>query len=218
MPQVSKLSQQKKDTQRVNVFLDGKFAFGISLESALKNNLKVGKTTSTKTVEELIKKEYASALFDKSLKFLEFRPRSEKEVRDYLAKKISIKDSIKFREAAASPAIERIIEKLTKYKYLNDRQFATWLKNSRVKGRAKSKMAVKIELLQKGIEKDIIEKTLSNFPDEVELAKKSVSKKIMRWSQLDKISFKKKIYSYLLTKGFSYEVIRKVFAFLTQQR
>src|SRR3990172_716848 len=88
MNQITDIVQQKKDPKRVNIFLDGKFAFGISLESKIVNHLKIGEQLTAEKVQNLIFSDQVERLYDKAIKFLSYRPRSEKEIRDNLLQKL----------------------------------------------------------------------------------------------------------------------------------
>ena len=221
MPQISKaflritaITPQKKKG-RFNIFLDDKFAFGANLETIVENNLKVGALISVDKVNKIIGQEKSTKLLDLATRYLSYRPRSVKEVENYLASKIAKSEQIKFREAKESRQIPIIIQKLKRYKYLNDRQFAKWFFTSRAKSSPRGLAYVKMELKLKGIPADIIE-GLAVRSSELELAKKAVAKKLKRWQARPLIDFKKKFYSYLLTRGFSYDTIRELFANLTK--
>ena len=86
MAKITRLKAQK-NKKRVNVYLDGQFAFGLDADNLLKAGLKVGQELTEKQVENLVFKNESQKLLDKACRFLSYRPRSEKEVRDYLKRK-----------------------------------------------------------------------------------------------------------------------------------
>ena len=86
MPQITKITKQKK-RERFNVFLDDQFAFSLNNYTLLKNNLKVGKDIPQDQITNILAKEQRAQLTDLASRFLALRPRSEKEVKDYIAKK-----------------------------------------------------------------------------------------------------------------------------------
>lgn len=214
MPQITAITPQKKK-DRFNIFLDDKFAFGANLETIAEFNLKVGTMLSETKINQIIAQEKSKKLMDLAIIYLSFRPRSEKEVESYLAQKIAKFQQIKFREAKESREIPIIIQKLKRYKYLDDRQFAKWFLTSRARSSPRGISYIKMELAAKGIPDDVIEDLTATFR-ELELAKKAVAKKLKRWQAQPLIEFKKKFYSYLLTRGFSYDTIRELFANLTK--
>ncbi|OGD86392.1 hypothetical protein A2870_00760 [Candidatus Curtissbacteria bacterium RIFCSPHIGHO2_01_FULL_41_11] len=218
MPKISLIEPQKKNTSRFNIFLDGKFAFGISDQSLLENNLKVGKILTEDEISKILVREQLSKLTEIATNFLSFRQRSEKEVRDHLIKKIAVRENVKFNQASESPLIEKIISKLKKYSYINDLEFAKWYVESRLRSRPRGSRLLKLELRKKGISDSIIENLLSKSDKETEYAKKALQKKIKSWQNLSNLDLKKKIYQYLISKGFDFETIKEVFAIFSNKR
>jgi len=217
VPQITSIEPQKKNKNRYNIFIDGIFAFGVDTSSILSNNLKTGKKFTQEQLNKIYFKEELNKYMDKVMRYLGYRMRSEKEVVDYLTKKISEKENIKFNEARESKIIEQILIKLKKYKYINDLEFANWFYKSKIKSRPTAKLPIKIELIKKGISVEIIEKIMENFPSETQLAKKAIEKKIKSWTKLDDVNLKKKVYTYLSARGFNYDTIRDTFAFLKKK-
>ncbi len=82
MPVITAIKQQKKK-DRVNVYLDNKFGFGIDLDNFVLLNLKVDRELTEKEVQEIVKKAEFQKIFDKLLRFAMVRPRSGKEIMDY---------------------------------------------------------------------------------------------------------------------------------------
>lgn len=225
MPEISKaflritsIEPQKKRTSRYNIFLDGKFAFGLSEQAIVESGLKKGKILTPDKIENILKKEEFSKLQDIAIHFLNYRPRSEKEIRDHLTKKISQREGIKFHEAQESPLIGQIIAKLRRYKFINDLEFAKWFVESRIRSHQKGLRIINLELKLKGIEKDIIEKVLKNVDSEQDLAIKVASKKLKKWQKLSDLDFKKKLYQFLLSRGFGFDTVKFVFAYFKKKR
>ncbi|HSX18856.1 MAG TPA: RecX family transcriptional regulator [Candidatus Saccharimonadales bacterium] len=218
MPTITSIEPQKKRKHRFNVFLDGKFAFGINEQVLVENSLRKGMVLEAENLEKVLKKEELTKLQDTAIRFLNYRPRSEKEVRDNLTKKIAQKESIKFQEAQQSPLIEEIIRKLKKYKFINDLEFAKWFVESRIRSHQKSIRVISMELKLKGIEKEVIEKITSSVGNETELAKKAIEKKVKRWQKLSDLDFKKKLYQFLLSRGFDYDTTKETFAYFAKKR
>lgn len=216
MPKITAISPQKKNSDRFNVFLDEKFAFGIEGETLLSNSLKVGKVLKEEEITKIAKKEQGTKLLDLATNFLSYRPRSEKEVRDYLIKKISTRENIKFSQARESPLVDKIISKLKKYKYLDDLEFAKWHVAARTGLRPKGQAIIKLELKKKGISQEIIDQIPK--VDQTILARVAIEKKIPRWQNLPALEFKKKFYQYLASRGFDFDTIKVTFAFFSKKR
>ncbi|OGH20111.1 MAG: hypothetical protein A3D74_03455 [Candidatus Levybacteria bacterium RIFCSPHIGHO2_02_FULL_37_13] len=136
--------------------------------------------------------------YNSSLRFLSYRPRSEKEVRD------------KLKSKKASPEIiEKTIAKLKEKKFINDEEFAKWWIESRLMLKPRSLRLIKMELKQKGIP----DETISNFKflisNDLEQAKKLVEKRIKRFKGLPKQEIYQKLGRYLASKGFDWDTIKQ---------
>ncbi|OGD85450.1 hypothetical protein A2164_01055 [Candidatus Curtissbacteria bacterium RBG_13_35_7] len=218
MPQITSIEPQKKNKDRFNIFIDGKFAFGNNMENLIKNQLKVGVNLNIKSIQKIIQKEEISKLTDSSLNFLSFRPRSQQEIKVYLTKKISKNENLPYHQAKESPLIEQIITKLKKYKYINDLEFTTWWIKSRNRSNPKGRFQIKAELIKKGINRDLIEQVLAKYSNQTVLAKKAIEKKLTVWKNLSGNELKKKVYAYLSTRGFDFDTISHIVAYLEKKR
>ena len=88
MNQITNIEPQKKNPKRVNIFIDGEFAFGISLESKIINKLRINDELNEEKTQRLIFDDQVERLYEKAIKFLSYRPRSEKEIKDNLLQKL----------------------------------------------------------------------------------------------------------------------------------
>lgn len=210
MPQITQIQPQKRRKDRLNVFLADKFAFSISPDNLIIFKLKVGKNLQENEIKEILKKEMQNYLIDAALNFLSFRPRSVKETTDFLTRKVAKLENLKFAEAKESSLIKNTINFLKKRNFLNDQEFANWLISAREN--TKGKKALKLELFQKGVKGDVLEKSLESFEENIKTAYKLIEKKLPRWSKLPRIEQKKKIYNYLAYRGFSHDTIKELFA------
>lgn len=211
MPAITQIKPQRKK-DRFNIFLDGLFGFGIDAENLLKNNLKVGKRLTQEQIKKIITEDTFKKLIDRAVNFLSFRPRTEKEIKDYLTKKLSQLENIKFKEAQNSPVTDAIILKLKKLKLIDDVEFAKIYIEEKVKFKKKGIRLIKYELLRKGISKDILQEVLKVEEDETQTAYSAIEKKLDSWKKLDNLKLKRKVFEHLARRGFEYETIEKVFA------
>jgi regulatory protein len=193
---VTKLEQQKNDPRRINVYLDGEFAFGISREIA--PWLEEGEKLSQQRIKELQTKDKVKAAYQRALHFLSYRIRSEKEIIQNLQK-----------HNVSEEHIRLVLDKLRENSLVNDLDFAReWVEN-RSKFKPRGKKALLTELYHKGISRQIIDEVLEDINEE-ELAFRFARKKISRLNHLDKKSFQNKLYGYLSRRGFSYEISKRV--------
>ena len=143
-------------------------------------------------------------LFNKALFFLKFRPRTEKEVYDYLLKKIK-------STHYSTNDVEKVIEKLKEMDLLDDKKFIEEYVSFYSKNNPKSKKVLTLELLRKGVDKDLIDEYfLKNQLDEEELAFLLLKKRFPRWALIDKRKRLKKAFDFLGRRGFSFETVKKV--------
>ena len=114
--------------------------------------------------------------------------------------------------------IEKIILKIKKYNYINDTEFAKWWLSSRTASKPKGINFIKIELLKKGVSRPIIEKVLRSAPNQLKLAEKAIEKKLNMWQKIPLFEQKRKIYTFLASRGFEQEIIEDIFAKYTKKR
>ena len=211
MPKISEVTPQKKNPRRFNVFLDGQFAFGADEDLVVEHRLVVGKEFTISDVERLLFEAEVGKLMERMYGLFNIRQRSEKEVRDYL-KNLSFKRKVKDKEEISDIAIESLIEKLKQKRLLNDAQFAKAWVSARRRSKNKGKIALKSELYQKGINREIVDEILeeSTPESERELAKSALEKKWKIWLPLPYLEKKKKAYEFLMRRGFEYEIIKVV--------
>ncbi len=211
-------STQLKKNKRFNVFIDQKYAFSVSEENLLKFKLKSGLSLDEKEIKNITNDEFLKKILDNCINFLSFRPRTEKEVTDFIIKKISIKQEIPFNQAKESQIIPQIIKKLKKYKYINDPEFVTWWIKSRNESKQKGIRLIKLELRQKGIAKELLDQIVSNDSAQSALALKALEKKKTKWQRTDPNQLKTKVLYYLGSRGFDMDTIKRVFAIYFKKR
>lgn len=199
MPTITSIKQQK-DKNRVNVYLDDKFGFGIDLDNFVLLHLKINQELTDKEVQDIVKKAEFQKTLDKLLRFSMVRPRSEKEVTDYFRRK-------KVHESMW----QELLSKLKHFELLDDLKFARWWVDQRQSFKPRSARLLKLELSQKGIVKEIIGNVLGETKiDEVKMAKELLERKKYKWKNLEPKIAKQKMSQYLAGKGFGWEIISGV--------
>ena len=200
MAQITKISAQVRRKDLVNIFLDGKYSFSVSLEDVFVKNLKVGQTLEESDIQKLKKAKKDKNIFDLVIRYTSLRPHSEKEIKNYL----KTKDQ-------TDAQITNILKRLKKLSLINDLDFAKWFTTSRQNSNKGSQL-IKYQLLQKGVGKDIITKALLSAQlSDKKLAANALDKKLNTSNLSTKdIDFKakQKLLRYLITKGFDYETSR----------
>lgn len=198
MPIITALKSQK-NKKRVNIYLDGRFAFGIDLENLVKIGLKVEQELSEDEIEEIINKSEFQKIFDRLVRFSTLRPRSEKEIKNWL-KKHKVYKSLH----------NSLFSRLKRLDLLDDKKFARWWVEQRMSFRPRSKRIMNYELRSKGINKNVIEDVLAEVDiDEEKIAKGLLEKKRYKWEKLKGLERRKKMADFLARKGFGWGVIKK---------
>ncbi len=207
MSKITAIEPQKKKPDRFNIFVDGKFAFGLDAETLVKSGLKVGQEISEKEIEKLVFENEARKLMDKALRFLSFRPRSESEVRRHLKSK-TLHSSF-FILHSPNVVIDNVLGRLKHLGYVDDLEFTKWWVEQRQTHRPRGAQLIKSELFQKGVAQEIIDQVLpENEEEEVVRALKAAKKKLRSYD-LKSWESKQKMSQYLARRGFDWEIIKE---------
>ena len=199
MPEITSIKPQKNG-KRVNIYLDDKFGFGIDLENYVVLGLKKGKTYSQEEIESIIKKAQFQKTLDKLLRFATLRPRSEREIKNWLKKK-KIHESLN----------DELFKRLEHLELMDDEKFTKWWIDQRLSFKPRGKRALKYELFQKGIKKEIIERILNESKiDENKIAKELLEKNAYKWEKYKGYKEKQKKSQFLVRKGISWDSIKKL--------
>lgn len=198
---------QQRNRERVNVYLDGEFAFGLALEEALR--LKVGQVLDDEQIEALRHIDLYHKAHARALDYISRRPRSQVELQRYLKEK-----------EVPEPHIERLLARLSEVGLLDDLAFARFWIENREAFRPRGARAIRHELRQKGVDETIIDQALAQSDlDELESAYRVALKKLPRLRAIsDPWEFQQKIAGFLGRRGFGWEVIRQVSDRLWQER
>lgn len=191
-------SQNNKD--RVNIYLDGQFAFGLSLEIAYKYNLKENMEIDESYIENVLKSEEQNRANDYALKFLSNRWRTEKEIVDKMIKK-----------GFDEEVINETLAYLKKYNFIDDRRFAEIYTEEKVRLKKLGSYRIKHELQNKGVDESIASEIVEKYSDnEYERAMELATKKIKSYKNDDKNAIYRKLGGYLQRRGYSFECVSKV--------
>jgi regulatory protein len=194
MAVITRIETQKHDPERVNIYLDDAFSLGISTLLIMSRGLVEGAELTESEVEQLRRDDEAERAHAAALNFLSFRPRSRREIEDYFRKK-------KVSEEAVSAALER----LERAGLIDDREFARFWVENRQTFRPRGSRALRLEMWQKGLARDVIDEALEALPDEEETAYEAGHKKLQTFRRLDEQEFRRKMLAFLMRRGFPYE-------------
>lgn len=196
MPKISAIEAQKRTPKRVNIYLDGEFAFGLSRIVAAW--LRVGQELDEEKVKRLQVEDARERALQQAMLFLSYRARSESEIRQNLRK-----------HEIPEEVIEQTLERLRQDGLANDGQFArAWVEN-RSEFRPRSRRMMAMELRQKGLNEEAVASAIEKMDDEA-LAYEAAQKRAPRFNGLGWIEFRKKLSEFLARRGFSYSAIAPV--------
>lgn len=147
---------------------------------------------------------------NKTYFYLKFRPRSKKEVVDYLNKKLALNRI--YSGSGAKKTVKEVIKILEAEGLINDLKFVEWIVHARSKIKPKGEGFLKRELIAKfGVDNFLVEDFFAQNPvDEEKSVKELLVRRWSRWSSLDKRERFKKAVAFLQRKGFNYPLIKKI--------
>lgn len=192
---ITKIESQTKNKDRVNIYLDGEFALGCSLEIALNNHLKENVEITEDKLKSLVFENEKSVALNKAVTLIGKNLKTKKQLKTYLKGK-GYDDQI----------INYVLEKLIEYNYINDLNYATIYVRS-VKHKY-GKLKIENELKLKGINESDINLVLQEFESDEEsvrgLAEKYLKNKEITQENLSKL------YRFLISKGFEFDLVSNV--------
>lgn len=196
MGTITGLSIQQRNSSRVNVFIDGTFAFGLALDIAAA--LRTGQTLSPDDIAALQQRDQIAQAKERAVRLLARRPYSSTEIERNLRK-----------NGFSVEVIDAVRQYLAETELVDDSAFASFWVEQRETFRPRSRMALRQELQLKGIDRETISEALSTV-DETDSARRLATRQARRWNQLDEETFRTKLSGYLLRQGFGYGIVREV--------
>jgi len=195
MAKVTAIRAGKGRKKRVNVFLDGKFAFSLEAEVVVKKGLQVGQELSAEELEGLTKADYLHRCRDAALHYLDYRPRSESEIEQRLR-----------RRGFNGGSVDAVLAQLKEQGLVDDVAFAQFWKDNRESFSPRSQWLTKLELRRKGVAGDIIDQVADSIDDDRN-AYRAAQSKARHLPLTDHQSFRHRLGEYLKRRGFGYGVI-----------
>lgn len=194
---ITALQAQKRNPNRVSVFLDGEYAFGLSRIVAAW--LQIGQFLDEQKINSLLEQDALEVGFQKALNFISYRPRSAQEVQRRL-KDYGYNEN----------QVEAILERLKQAKLVEDAEFARlWVEN-RSEFRPRSRRVLRIELLQKGIAEEEIQTALGDVEEDSALAYQAAIRYARRLRGMEWREFRERLGAFLVRRGFDYGTLNPV--------
>lgn len=209
---ITAITLQVRDNDRVNISVDGRYKFSLAVYQVTELGLKLNQELDEETLKTLENESQFGKLYARSLEYSMVRPRSTKEVRDYLWRKTKASKyksrrtgEILEKNGVSPDVADRVLEKLLSRGYIDDEKFTKyWIENRFLK-KGTSTRRLKQELSQKGIDREIISKALGESSrNDIDELQKVIAKKRARYP--DEQKFKQ----YLARQGFNFDDINRV--------
>jgi regulatory protein len=182
--------------KRVNIFLDDRFAFSLEAEVALKEGLRTEQALSEDEIEELKKADQFQRCLNAALNYLDYRPRSQAELKQRL-----------HRRGFDDDSVAAVLTKLKGQGLVDDLAFAQFWRENRQSFRPRSQQLTRRELRQKGVAQDIIDRVATGLDDQ-DSAYRAAATKARRLTTADYDSFRRKLGQHLQRRGFGYGLIK----------
>lgn len=198
---VTKVSQQKRSSNRLNVFLNDEYAFSISEDVYIKYHVHKGKVLSEVEIEEIKRADDVQRAYLMAINYLSYRIRTESEMRTHL------------REKDLTPQIiEQVIERLYDEELLNDRTFAATFVRDRINRSSKGPNVIRQELAEKGVSQGDIEPALAMYTYDIQREKALAwgQKEVNKESKRPLRRRKEQLTAKLLRRGFTKDVAFEV--------
>lgn len=195
---ITAIRTQQRDQERVSVFLDDVFAFGLDQQIMLDRGLHTGQALTEAESGELLALDELARATAAALQFLGYRPRSEGEIQRRLRQR-----------GFAAAAIDATIGKLRSWRYVDDGDFAQrWVEN-RLEHRPRSARLLAQELRTKGVDAGTAAEAIVEAGiDEVADARALAADKLRKLAALPEDVRIRRVSGFLARRGYSFGVIR----------
>ena len=205
MSKITKIEFQKRNKDRVNVFVDEEFSFACDGELIYKFNLSKSKEVDIESLIEIINEDNFKKCKTTALRIVERSYKTQKEIKDKLILK-----------GYDNKSIEKTIMFLKEYNFLNDDSYVDMYVKDRIRNQGKNK--IKYNLLRKGVSEEVIEDKINNIDSSLE-EKTAYNLCLKKYNQLikrenDNYKLYQKLYRFLASKGYDFtcvsEIVKKV--------
>ncbi|WP_127836328.1 recombination regulator RecX [Clostridium prolinivorans] len=198
---ITKIEIQKRNKNRVNIFIDKDFAFACSTELVFTYGLKENKVIDSEKLLQIVDEDNYLKCKETALKIVEKSYKTEKEMIDKLKLK-----------GYDDKTIDKVINFLINYSFLNDENYVEMYIKDKIKTEGKNK--IRYSLLKKGISEEIIENKINDIDTSLEIdnALKLAKKKytILIKTEKDNKKIYKKLGDFLLRKGYTFEETKQI--------
>ncbi|RAV03596.1 RecX family transcriptional regulator [Paenibacillus sp. YN15] len=197
---ITSVERQKGNKKRYNLFIDGVYAFSVHEDIMIRHRLLKGEAVDAASIAGIVMDDERHQAYLEAIRYIGRRPRSQQEVRLHL------------KEKEYEPErINEVVERLSGEGYLNDEAFAKLWTENRIRSQKKGRKWVEMELSQKGVDDADISSALGSIDPEEEYAA-ALDSAVKKWRLTGGEPFerKQKAMTYLLRRGYSHELVKRV--------
>ncbi|BAU28819.1 regulatory protein [Aneurinibacillus soli] len=206
---ITRLERQKRNKQRINVYINEEYAFALHEDVLIKYRLTKGAELDEEDMRELLEAEERSRAEQYALCYVGLRPRTMEEMRLYLLGK-------GFPDDVAVEIVGRFVER----KYLDDGLYARQWIEERMRLKPRGRHLLQQELQHKGVDKRLIEEALNELDrdEEYEACLTCARKKNARRTFASYAEMRNKTGPFLQRKGFPLDTINRVLHCLYEEK
>lgn len=191
--EITAITPQKKDKARCNIEIDGRFYCGMKLETVMQNRLKAGEIVTPELLSEMQMQSEKQTALDKALTHITVSMKTEKEIRDFLARKGFLQN-----------VCDYVVDKMKEYGFLDDALYAK--QYTEYAGKKKGARLIALELKRRGVDDETARNAVAEIEDGDQAARR-VLEKYMRGKEVNRDTLRK-AYAHLVSKGFDYDTAR----------
>lgn len=207
---ITDIRRQKKNPNRVSIYIDEKFAFGLPKDLVPQFALRKGMFLSKNKEKDILESALVIRAKEVALHYLSYKPRTEHEVRTKLLDK-------GFEEELA----EQVVERFRTLKYLNDEQYAQMFAASQLRSKGRGPKRIRMELKRKGVEEELIELALVLLEETKDVLGELRPRAEKKWTTLQKEperhKRRKKFQEYIVRQGFDFGIASQLLEELQMQ-
>ncbi|MBR0488082.1 RecX family transcriptional regulator [Candidatus Saccharibacteria bacterium] len=188
---IADIKQGVRNENRVNIYVNGKYSFSLDIAQVVDLKVKIGRELTEAELDELKRASEYGKLYQRALEWVLVRPRSVRELKDYLKRK-------------GADFSDVVVERLVAKGYVDDGKFARYYVENRFVKKGVSERRLRLELQQKGVAREIVDEVLENSDrDDTEEIRKMIARKRAKYDD-------EKLIAYLCRQGFSYDLVREL--------
>ncbi|MBP7279292.1 MAG: RecX family transcriptional regulator [Sedimentibacter sp.] len=200
MKKITKIEYQKKNKERLNIYIDDEYGFSVDISILIEYSLKKDMVLDDSLIDDILRSEERTSVYNYGISILSRYARSEYELR------------LKMKNKGFEPElIDKAVGTLKEQKYLDDDRYCEMFINDKINISKDGVRKIKEALYYKGIDKKIIEEKIKNISQDSEEERALIlgSKKLPNIKETDTRKKIAKLSNYLIGKGFEYETVNK---------